>query len=101
VPEARAKQLRTSASCFRLAVGDFKDGSALQTLIESWNGSVWSIASSPDSGAGDNTLDAVSCSSSIYGTAVGYTTDGSTNSRHRKRNGNQQKEIQGPRMSLG
>ena len=43
----------------------------LQTLIESWNGSVWNIVPSPDSGSGDNQLNGVSCSSPTRCIAVG------------------------------
>ena len=30
-----------------------------RTLIESWNGTAWSLASSPNNGTGDNVLDGV------------------------------------------
>jgi hypothetical protein len=47
-----------------VAVGDYYDNSGvLQTLTEAWNGSAWSITSSPNQGGGDNHLDAVSCTS--------------------------------------
>jgi len=67
-----------SVSCTRpsycVGVGGFQDpGSATQTLVEVWNGTVWSIVPSPDEGTNDpNVLDAVSCSSPKSCVAVGY-----------------------------
>jgi Bacterial Ig-like domain (group 3) len=43
----------------------------LQTLVESWNGTSWTIATSPDPGSGNNSLSAVSCASSASCLAVG------------------------------
>ena len=44
-----------------------------QTLIESWNGSAWSIVTSPNtSPTQNNYLSGVSCSSPAACTAVGY-----------------------------
>ncbi len=52
---------------------------AYQTLIESWNGSAWSIVPSPStSPAQDNLLKGVSCSGPSACTAVGYYSTGST-----------------------
>jgi hypothetical protein len=52
---------------------------SLQTLIESWNGSVWSIVPSPDtSPTQDNDLKAVSCSSPSACTAVGFSSNSQT-----------------------
>jgi hypothetical protein len=61
-----------SASC--QAVGYSYDASlgVTQTLIESWNGSSWSIAPSPSSGTGQNILYGVSCYAARSCTAVGY-----------------------------
>src|SRR5439155_1338340 len=42
-----------------------------RTLIESWNGSTWTIATSPNNGTGYNHLSAISCVSAISCTAVG------------------------------
>jgi hypothetical protein len=54
-----------------LAVGH-SAGSNFQTLIESWNGSAWSIMPSPDtSPTADNLLWGVSCTSPTACTAVG------------------------------
>ena len=61
----------SSTSCF--AVGDgSKKIFTMQTLAESWNGSAWTLQSSPNpTGATRSTLLADSCSSSIECTAVG------------------------------
>jgi len=60
----------SAASC--TAVGaDVNAGGVSQTLVESWNGSTWSIASSPDQGTGNNTLAGISCRSAAFCTAVG------------------------------
>jgi hypothetical protein len=58
-----------------VAVGGF-DGGALanQTLVESWNGSAWSIVSSPNPGTEADILSGVSCTSRAC-TAVGYSID--------------------------
>ena len=42
------------------------------TLIETWNGSTWSITPSPNQGSGGNWLSGVSCTSSTNCVAVGY-----------------------------
>ena len=42
-----------------------------KTLVESWNGTTWSIVSAPDKGSGANTLNGVSCTSSTFCVAVG------------------------------
>jgi hypothetical protein len=56
------------------AIGVYEAGiSAQQTLIESWNGSTWSIVPSPNSSPTQNNyLTGVSCSSPSACTAVGY-----------------------------
>src|SRR5439155_4822814 len=60
----------SSDSC--TAVGwYFKNSSGDQTLIEAWNGSNWSIVSSPNIAANANFLSGVSCISSRSCTAVG------------------------------
>ena len=43
-----------------------------QTLIESWNGSVWSILPSPNQGGNNNFLSSVSCTRWTRCTAVGF-----------------------------
>ena len=67
----------SSTSC--VAVGSSTTGSEQQykTLIDVWNGSHWSIVSSPDASTSGNTLLSVSCSSSTSCEAVGYYDTGS------------------------
>ena len=69
----------SSTSC--MAVGSTTDaGGYLQTLAEYWDGSVWSIVGTPDTGAGvPNSLGGVSCASATSCVAVGSaaTTTGS------------------------
>jgi hypothetical protein len=42
-----------------------------QTLVESWNGSAWSVVASPNKGSVSNSLQGVSCSSPTSCVAVG------------------------------
>jgi hypothetical protein len=66
----------SASSC--VAVGQYTNGSGvLQTLTESWNGSSWSISSSPNSGVFDNVLSGVSCVSATSCIAVGDHLNGS------------------------
>ncbi len=69
---------RSAAAC--VAVGaSYQSGSSLgQTLIESWNGSTWSIVSSPNRSA-NNYLAGVSCSGASACMAVGSNITGSAN----------------------
>jgi len=54
------------------AVGDYDNGSgATENLVESWNGTTWSIVPSPERGASSNSLDNVTCISTTWCTAVG------------------------------
>ena len=82
-PNATSSQnnILHSVSCvssnFCVAVGEFNNGSAFQTLVLHWNGSAWSVVSSPNTSAVlDNTLAAVSCVSSSFCSAVGYYDNG-------------------------
>ena len=51
--------------------------SVSQNLVESWNGTAWSITPSPDQGSGTNNLNGLSCTSSTNCVAVGlYDTPG-------------------------
>ena len=67
----------TSASqCW--AVGYYNNGSADQTLIEHWNGTSWSIVTSPNGGTTqDNELYGVTCTSASQCWAVGLYSNGS------------------------
>jgi hypothetical protein len=60
------------SASFCTAAGAYVNASGVsQTLIESWNGSTWSIVPSPDQDGGQNQLRAVSCASTTSCTAVG------------------------------
>jgi hypothetical protein len=61
------------------AVGDDQpvvDGDS-ETLVESWNGTSWSVATSPNQGSDDNFLSGVSCPSATSCQAVGVYDNGS------------------------
>jgi hypothetical protein len=65
-----------SVSCvsasFCVAVGSYLDGAQVErTLIESWNGTTWSVVPSPDKFSNANVLDAVTCLSAKFCVAVG------------------------------
>jgi hypothetical protein len=67
----------SSTSC--TAVGYYTNTSGTsQTLAESWNGTKWSIATSPNKGTSNNILQGASCASPTSCTAVGYYTNTST-----------------------
>jgi hypothetical protein len=57
-----------------VAVGYYADPSSHvnRTLIENWNGTKWSVATSPDVGLLANQLNSVSCTSATSCVAVGY-----------------------------
>ena len=55
-----------------VAVGSTYTGSATETLAEVWNGTVWSVVSSPNVGTSDDELLSVSCVSVSECVAVGY-----------------------------
>jgi hypothetical protein len=60
----------SSSDCW--AVGNYFNGSVYQTLIEHWDGTAWSVVSSPNNGASTaNLLSAVTCASSSNCWAVG------------------------------
>ena len=58
-----------------VAVGYSFSGSADETLVMAWDGSVWSIVSSPNAGSFD-VLDSVSCATASDCVATGYTFTG-------------------------
>ena len=59
------------------AVGELDNiSSSEQTLIESWNGTTWSVVPSPNHGPFGSILNAVSCVSSTSCWAVGYSNIG-------------------------
>jgi hypothetical protein len=59
---------------FCVAVGSTQaaEQSVSQSLVELWNGTSWSVTSSPDPGTGSPTLYGVSCTSPSSCTAVGW-----------------------------
>ncbi len=60
------------------AAGAYVNGSGgLQTLTEHWNGSIWSVVSSPNQGTGNNVLLGVTAVSSTDVWALGYYANGS------------------------
>ena len=60
------------------AAGYVNTGSSHQTLIESWDGSAWSIIPSPDpSTSVDSEFNGISCTSPTACTAVGFNSTGS------------------------
>ena len=64
----------TSAdACTAVGAAYAPAGTADRTLVETWNGSAWTEAASPDPTTGDDELQAVSCTSAGC-TAVGYST---------------------------
>ena len=66
----------STTSC--VAVGSFYDNTTTNTLIESWNGTNWSIITSPPiTNSTDSLLAGVSCISTSSCTAVGQYWDGS------------------------
>lgn len=66
----RAISCTSSAAC--TAVGKYESGSSTLTLAMRWNGSSWTIQSTPNpTGSTYNTLNGVSCTSSTACTAVG------------------------------
>jgi hypothetical protein len=82
-PEAEWNKLSgvscpSASSCF--AVGEYRHetlSGSPKTLAESWNGSAWTLQSSPTpTGANADPLQSVSCTSSIACTAVGRASPG-------------------------
>jgi len=59
-----------------VAVGTDNVGGAGHTLIESWNGTVWTIVPNPSPATGQNLLKGVSCVAASACTAVGFHTTG-------------------------
>lgn len=61
-------------NCVAVGYNGSPPASNTKTLIESWNGTSWSIVPSPDNGTNSNYLMGVSCLSASSCTAVGYNT---------------------------
>jgi hypothetical protein len=71
-------QLSCTSATFCMAVGFRYDGSATQTLVETWNGTAWSVVASPDPAGTYDVLSDVSCVSPTKCEAVGADEIGST-----------------------
>ena len=56
-----------------IAVGSYFNNSlgATRTLVETWNGTTWSVVPSPDTGTGNNELSGVSCGTATSCMAAG------------------------------
>jgi hypothetical protein len=68
-----------ASSAFCVAVGNQSTSGGSDTLIEQWNGTSWSIVTSPNvAGAGENQLYGVSCAGPSFCVAVGVSGPGST-----------------------
>ena len=60
----------TASSC--MAVGNYKTVAAGQNLVETWDGSTWSVMPSENAGTDNNFLVAVSCAADASCVAVGH-----------------------------
>jgi hypothetical protein len=58
--------------CVAVGYGDATSGSDDQTLVLQWNGTTWSLVSSPNVSNDGNDLDGVSCVTNSMCVAVGY-----------------------------
>jgi hypothetical protein len=85
VPDAgTGNNALASVSCvsttYCMAVGSSTTNSVQQSLIETWNGAAWSVPTNlPNNGTGGNALAGVSCVSSTFCVAVGYSRNSKTN----------------------
>jgi hypothetical protein len=83
VPAGGLKAISCTSATFCVAVGQQYvncPSCFTQTLIEQWNGSTWSVVSSPNQGSGlANTLNGVACSMPMRCQAVGTFSNGSLN----------------------
>ena len=83
IPSGSSSAALQAVSCVSAtdctAVGYSYPTNAITTLVESWNGSTWSIVPSPNPiGSTSSELQAVACSSTSSCAAVGYSYDGSS-----------------------
>ncbi len=68
---------KSTSFCF--AAGEYSNGTHNQTLIERWNGSSWSLVTSPNtSSTQDNGLNTVSCTSTSFCFATGGYNNGTS-----------------------
>jgi hypothetical protein len=79
------------------AVGGEQSGtSSERTLIEQWNGTQWSVVTSPSIGTGTNRLNAVATLSSSDVWAVGVSVNGTSQSLTEQWNGRQWRVVNSP-----
>jgi hypothetical protein len=87
------------------AVGAYSNGTADQTLIEHWNGSIWAQVPSPDPGGATNlnTLTGVTATSSTSAWAVGYYVPPNVGAQPliEHWNGSKWKQVPGPGLGAG
>ena len=70
-------EVSCETASFCEAVGQFVSGGATQTLAEGWNGSNWTVQSTPNvSGASQSVLSGISCPSATTCEAVGSSATG-------------------------
>lgn len=60
----------STSNCW--AIGYYSNGSAFLTLIEHWDGTSWTIVTSPNPSSTSNALNGVTCASTSQCWAVGY-----------------------------
>ncbi len=66
------RSVSCASASFCVAAGSYWNGALWQTLVDTWDGSAWSITSTPNTPAPeDDYLYSVSCASSLYCVAVG------------------------------
>jgi hypothetical protein len=58
-----------TTSCY--AVGSYRASSTTKTLVEHWNGTIWSIVTSPNPSSSFSIIEGVSCPSTTSCNAVG------------------------------
>ena len=67
----------SSSDCWAVGTADSGSGSSEETLAEHWNGSAWSIVTTPNTSSPTNLLDGVACVSTSDCWAVGISNIGS------------------------
>jgi hypothetical protein len=77
-PDVQLLAVSCASADYCMAVGTYSTtiGSPALNLVETWNGTSWSVAPSPNSGSESEQLEGVSCVSSTFCVAVGDTSVG-------------------------
>ena len=70
IPSLNGVSCISTSHCTAVGSSDIPGG--VETLVETWNGAVWKIVSSPNGVGGRDGLNGVSCPASNRCTAVGY-----------------------------